>query len=137
MSMTALQRQNLDTARRLAMQQIGKEGQNPAALPYELREAYATALSQIIVRYPARFDAQTLATAQLELNDTPNSPLGDYTTGEAVSDFFDTAAAQAEKLNPVPQLADSVQTLLKIAPWVLAAGFLIYVGLNGRTFAKK
>jgi hypothetical protein len=135
--MTDIQRQFLDQARRMAMQQIGREGQNPAALPYDAREAYATALSQIIVRYPARFDAQTVATAKAELADTPNSPLGDYTTGAAVADFFDTAAAQVEKLNPVPQLADSVKTLLKIAPFVLAAGFLIYVGLNAKTFAKK
>lgn len=136
--MTDAQRLNLDSARRLAMSQINRAGENPAALPYEAREAYATALSRIILQYPSRFDPQTVQTARLELADTPNSPLGDYTTGEAVADFFDTAAAQAEKLNPVPQLASSVQTLLKIAPFVLAAAVIVYaVGLNADKFAKK
>lgn len=64
--MTTLQRQNLDSARRLAAQKVGIDLSQAAGLPYGAREAYNNELARLILAYPTRFDAATVARARDE-----------------------------------------------------------------------
>lgn len=100
--MTTQQRANLDSARALAARKIGWDGPT-AAIPYALRETYATELANLIVSYPVRFDAQTVATARAELADRSNGALASYGLLEAVGDAAAEAARQAERVNPLSE----------------------------------
>lgn len=130
--MTPEQAAYLRNAKNLAASRLGINAADTASLPYEKREAYVTELATIILTYPARFDSVTLANARRELADAPNKPLEEYKWGDALGDAADAVAETAANLNPVPQLAESIKTTLKLAPWVLAGGVLLWLFLSGK-----
>lgn len=119
------QRANLDSARRLAASRIGWTGPTQS-IPYEKREAYATALANIILSYPDRFDAQTVATARRELTDATLPPLSTDSAGDRAGVFFGELGNQALEVGgAVAGIGEGVKTTLRAAAWAIPAAALI------------
>ena len=112
--MTTLQRQNLDSARRLAAAKFGITSADTAGLPYAQREAYNNELAAIILKYPERFDADTVARARNE----------SVQVDEALEDAsFDTGLFAAEAVKPLADAAVSVGkgalNLANMSKWLI------------------
>lgn len=140
--MTSQQSANLRSARRLAAQRVGLLGDfgelETAAIPYAYRERYATELAKIILRYPDRFDALTLANARRELGDTPNAPLENYTATDAAKDFATGAADGVGSIvTAAAGVGEGVKSTLNLSRWLIPAAAVVALVIVLRNFARS
>lgn len=119
---------NLKSARNLAASNLGLRGANgeePAGLTYEQRNAYNKELARIIATYPERFGTVAAGVAQGVLAKS-YAPLSDQTLGEAVNVFVNEVERQAGRLNqsfnPFSESNTSLTKWLVIGGLVIAAG---------------
>jgi hypothetical protein len=135
--MTDQQRANLASARRLAAARIGWTG-STESIPYAQREAYATALAQIILTYPQRFDALTVSIAQRELVDRPNEPLSPDSTSDRAGVFFGELGNQAVALGEsVAAVGEGIKTTLSLASILIPAAALFALYIAARGYARR
>ena len=135
--MTDQQRANLASARRLAASRIGWTG-STESIPHERREAYATALANIILTYPQRFDALTVAIAQREIVDRPNEPLAPDSASDRAGVFFGEIGNQAVELGEsVAAIGEGVKTTLSITSILIPAAALFVVYIAARGYARR
>lgn len=102
--MTTEERLNLNSAISLAASQTGLttymvgdvKRANLENVPYETENAYLAALKNIILSYPARFDAMTVNNAKA--TNVSAYALQEYSVGDAVSEFTNEVIDQAGEL---------------------------------------
>lgn len=126
--MTAQQAAFLRNARLLALNRAGLSvgvDETPS-LSHADRNKYLSALADIILEYPDRFDAQTIKSATLAkgLN---FGPLETYGIGDAFADFGAEFAAQGQALNPLSEQNRS--GTLKLITFVGLVAAAVYFGV--------
>lgn len=128
---------NLASARRVAAARIGWTGPT-AQIPYELKEAYSTALAEIMLKSPDAFTAQSLNTARRELADRPNEALVKYGAGEAVGDFAGEVGNQAESIGQsVASVGEGAKSALKLARYLIPAALVAVVLIWLRNLSRR
>lgn len=136
-SPTPQQQAAMAEAIELAKKRIGWTGPS-ASIPYAQREAYVTALAEIILANPERFTPDTLAKARRELGDTPDTPLQSYGIGERLSDFGGEVANQAGKVGEaVASVGEGVKSTLHLSRYLIPLAAVAALVILLQNFSRR